>query len=274
MNTPQHKANNMNNDVQILINTAVSNILKNSSSEKKLKKLIDTHDVKIHFVPRNYRIFGGILQSMNIQFGNFLEEFMTLLIKSDGRYTILEDYSGKKSNSFQLSTQNDTRIDNFISSCQYNAINLDEEFPKLLHAIATDDDTNLSAIRHDIDILFQNKQTGVIYYLEVKYNDDHDTGKFVDINRKFIKTYAYLVRELPNAKIEPILFFFNNKKMKGNIYVPENTNIRRGKAFFDEFLSIKYEDVDLYMRNLSESPENIKAFDDLYKKIMAINTIG
>lgn len=77
MNTPQHKANNMNNDVQILINTAVSNILKNSSSEKKLKKLIDTHDVKIHFVPRNYRIFGGILQSMNIQFGNFLEEFMT-----------------------------------------------------------------------------------------------------------------------------------------------------------------------------------------------------
>lgn len=270
MNTPQHKANNMNNNIQTLINEAVSNILKNSSSEKKLKKLIDTHDVKVHFVPRNYRIFGGILQSMNIQFGNFLEEFMTLLIKSDGRYNILEDYSGKKSNSFQLSTQNDTRIDYFISYCQYNTINLDEEFPKLLHAIANDNDTNLSTIKHDIDILFQNKQTGVIYYLEVKYNDDHDTGKFVDINRKFIKTYAYLVREFPNAKIEPILFFFNNKKMKGNIYVPENTNIRRGKAFFDEFLSIKYEDVDSYMRNLSESPENIKAFDDLYKKIMAM----
>lgn len=80
-----------------------------------------------------------------------------------------------------------------------------------------------------------NKQTGVIYHLEVKYNDDHDTGKFVDINRKFIKTYAYLVREFPNAKIEPILFFFNNKKMKGNIYVPENTNIRRGKAFLMSF---------------------------------------
>lgn len=270
MNTPQHKANNMNNNIQTLINEAVSNILKNSSSEKKLKKLIDTHDVKVHFVPRNYRIFGGILQSMNIQFGNFLEEFMTLLIKSDGRYNILEDYSGKKSNSFQLSTQNDTRIDNFISSCQYNTINLDEEFPKLLHAIANDNDTNLSTIKHDIDILFQNKKTGVIYYLEVKYNDDHDTGKFVDINRKFIKTYAYLVREFPNSKIEPILFFFNNKKMKGNIYVPESTNIRRGKAFFDEFLSIKYEDVDSYMRNLSESPENIKAFDELYRKIMSI----
>ncbi|MDY4281179.1 MAG: restriction endonuclease [[Pasteurella] mairii] len=260
----------MNNEIQALINEAVLNILKNSSSEKKLKNLIDKHDVKIHFVPRNYRIFGGILQSMNIQFGNFLEAFMTLLIKSDGRYTILEDYSGKKSNSFQLSTQNDTRIDNFISSCQYNDINIDEEFPKLLQAIANDDDPNLSSIKHDIDILFQNKQTGDIYFLEVKYNDDHDTGKFVDINRKFIKTYAYLVREFPKNKIKPILFFFNNKKMKGNIYIPELTNIRRGKAFFEEFLRIKYEDVDSYMRNLSESPENIKAFDDLYKKIMSI----
>ncbi|HHF3664985.1 TPA: restriction endonuclease, partial [Haemophilus influenzae] len=59
-------------------------------------------------------------------------------------------------------------------------------------------------------------------------------------------------------------------KMKGNIYVPENTNIRRGKSFFDEFLKIKYEDVDSYIRNLSESPDNIKAFDDLYRKIMAM----
>lgn len=214
--------------------------------------------------------FFDIMKKFNINLDCFAIFFLKNLIQNDGCYTILEDYIGKKSNSFQLSTQNDTRIDNFISSCQYNTINLDEEFPKLLHAIANDNDTNLSTIKHDIDILFQNKQTGVIYYLEVKYNDDHDTGKFVDINRKFIKTYAYLVREFPNTKIEPILFFFNNKKMKGNIYVPENTNIRRGKAFFDEFLDIKYEDVDSYIRNLSESPENIKAFDELYRKIMSI----
>lgn len=266
----QHKENNMNDDIQHLINEAVEKILKKSSSDNKLKKLIKTHETKVHFVPRNYRIFGGILQSMNIKFDNFLEEFITLLIKSDDRYIVLEDYSGKKGNVFQLSTKNDARIDGFISFCQYNTVNLDEDFPKLLQEIVNDDDTNISEIKHDIDILFQNKQTGIIYYLEVKYNDDHDTGKFVDINRKFIKTYAYLVREFPNNKIEPILFFFNNKMMKGNIYVPEKTNIRRGKQFFEEFLSIKYEDVDLYMKTLSESLENIKAFDDLYKKIMAM----
>lgn len=66
----------MNNEVKELVNLAVSNILKRVSSPKKIKKLIDVHDLKIHFVPRNYRIFGGILQSMNIQFGNFLEEFI------------------------------------------------------------------------------------------------------------------------------------------------------------------------------------------------------
>lgn len=90
----------------------------------------------------------------------------------------------------------------------------------------------------------------------MKYNDDHDTGKFVDINRKFIKTYAYLTREFnisTKEELVPILFFFTNKRMKGNIYIPEQTNIRRGKDFFDEFLSIKYSDVDNYMSNLSES---------------------
>lgn len=57
MNTPTNKENPMNNEISDLINKAVSNILINSSSENKLKKLIKTHYVKIHFVPRNYRIF-------------------------------------------------------------------------------------------------------------------------------------------------------------------------------------------------------------------------
>lgn len=273
MNIVKNKSKvvNMNNNILTLINKAVANILENSSSSDKINHLIKKHDVKVHFVPRNYRIFGGILQSMNIQFGNFLEEFMMLLIKSDERYEILEKYSGKKKNSFQISVSNDNRIDRFISNCQYGRNdNLDIDFARLLQEIENDNDVNTATIKHDIDILFRKKETGTIYYLEVKYNDDHDTGKFVDINRKFIKTYAYLVREYPNTKIKPILFFFNNKKMKGNIYVPEKTNIRRGKEFFDEFLNVKYEDVDTYMKNLSESSENIRVFNELYQKIMAV----
>nr|WP_295160062.1 hypothetical protein [uncultured Brachyspira sp.] len=58
--------------------------------------------------------------------------------------------------------------------------------------------------------------------------------------------------------------------MKGNIYIPETSNIKRGKKFFDEFLSIKYDDVDNYLQNLSESTDVIKMFDKLYKKVMEI----
>ena len=93
---------------------------------------------------------------------------------------------------------------------------------------------------------------------------------YTHLSRKFIKTYAYLCRELNIKKSDelvPILFFFTNKKMKGNIYIPEKTNIKRGKVFFEEFLSIKYSDVDDYMNRLSESDEIVNMFDNLYKKV-------
>lgn len=108
--------------------------------------------------------------------------------------------------------------------------------------------------------------------MEVKYNDDHDTGKFEDINRKFIRTYAAITTELKNKNYKesviPILFYFMNKKMKGNNYIPEETNIRRGRKFFDEFLTIKYDDLEKCLSNISENKKNIKIFDELYQKIM------
>jgi hypothetical protein len=146
------------------------------------------------------------------------------------------------------------------------------EFPKLQQSILVDNNNNQNTFKHDIDLLFRNRTTNKYYYLEIKYNDDHDTGKFVDINRKFVKTYAYLTKELNitnTADLTPILFFFNNKKMKGNPYIPEKTNIRRGEKFFDEFLSnISYKDLNDYMTNLSESNDVKKMFDDLYDKVV------
>lgn len=261
----------MNPETKELINSAVLKMINKTCSTEKLKSLKSKHDKKIHFIPKKYRVFCGLLQSMNIQFGNFIEELMTVLISNDERYEVITEYSGKKSNTFQLSKTNDARIDAYISSCQYGNIDVNEEFPKLLQEIVKDNDQNTETFEHDIDILFKNKETGKIYYMESKYNDDHDTGKFVDINRKFIKTYAYLIRELKLNDVEtliPILFFFNNKKMKGNIYIPETTNIRRGKAFFNEFLHIRYEEVDEYLSSLSESDDIIKMFDNLYHQVM------
>lgn len=263
----------MTSDIEQLINSAVLKIINDASTKNKLDRLKDKHDAKIHFIPKRYHVFGGLLQSMNIQFGNFIEELMMALIANESKYEIISEYSGKKSNAFKLSKSNEARIDAYISNCQYGNIDVDTEFPLLLQEIVNDTDNNTETFKHDIDLLFKDKSTGTIYYLEIKYNDDHDTGKFVDINRKFIKTYAYLVNEF-NIKdkndLVPILFFFTNKKMKGNIYVSEKSNIRRGRKFFDEFLSVKYDDVDKYLSDLSESDAVIEMFDNLYKTVMKI----
>ncbi|WP_295153699.1 HinfI family type II restriction enzyme [uncultured Brachyspira sp.] len=269
----------MNDNINIknIINEAVCNIIKKSSSKDKIDKLNSKHNLKMHFIPKRYRIFGGLLQSMNIQFGNFIEELMKIIISNEEKYKIIDEYSGKKSNKFKISKSNETRIDNYITDCQtaFNTYEqLENAFKNLQKEILNDIKNNTENINnsfeHDIDLLFEDKETSIIYYLEIKYNDDHDTGKFVDINRKFIKTFAYLSNEFKTRKIMPILFFFNNKKMKGNIYIPEDSNIRRGKKFFDEFLSINYDNIDNYLQNLSESIEVLKMFDDLYKKIMSI----
>lgn len=263
----------MHDGVKDLINEAVARILNKMSSKTTISKLEAKHAKKVHFIPKSYRIFGGMLQSMNIQFGNFVEELMALLVESEDDYEIISKYSGKKSNSFTLSSANEAKIDNYVSQCQLMPDGYCvTEFPRLQAGILSDDDNRLNTFKHDIDLLFRDKNTGKYYYLEINYNDDHDTGKFVDINRKFIKTYAYLATELNIKEISeltPILFFLNNKKMKGNPYIPENTNIRRGEKFFTEFLSnIRYKDLNDYMTNLSESREVKSMFDDLYSKVV------
>ena len=262
----------MNNNVEKLINEAVNNMIKHTSSDKKINKLIKKHDKKVHFIPKKYRIFGGVLQSLNIQFGNFIEELMEVIIANDDRYEIVKKYSGKKSNKFKISSSNESLIDNYITRCQTESdFALETEFIKLINSIINDNGSNTIEFKHDIDLLFKDKNTGIYYYLEIKYEDNHDTGKFIDINRKFIKTSAYLINELKIDNIDmfkPILFFFNNRKMKGNIYIPENTNIYRGKRFFDEYLNINYDEVEQYMLNLSENDSTIKMFNELYDKVM------
>ena len=150
------------------------------------------------------------MQSMNIQFGNFIETLMALLVANEEKYEIIDHYSGKKSNEFTLSVANDSKIDAYITRCQYETnIDINIEFPRLLQSIVEEQDTRTMTFKHDIDLLFKDKETGIIYYLESKYNDDHDTGKFVDINRKFIKTYAYLCREF---KLYQFCFSLQTKK--------------------------------------------------------------
>lgn len=54
------------------------------------------------------------------------------------------------------------------------------------------------------------------------------------------------------------------KRMKGNIYVPEQEYIYRGNKLFDEFFTINYLDLDNIMKNIGNDEEIIKLFDQLY----------
>lgn len=85
----------MNEKIKDYVKITIKNMLDKVSGTPKIKKLQKKHDEKIHFIPIKYRVFSGLLQSLNIQFGNFIEELMTTIIKSDGKYEIIKEYSGK-----------------------------------------------------------------------------------------------------------------------------------------------------------------------------------
>ncbi len=180
---------------------------------------------------------------------NFIEELMSVIISKNDKYEIVKKYSGKKSDRIKLSAANESLIDSYITKCQTEDSFLDVDFMRLMKEIIEDKDENFRYFNSDINLVFKDKKTGTYYYLEVKYNDDYDIKKYEDINRSFIKKSAYLINELNITSIEqfkPILFFFNNKRLKGNFYIPESTHIYRGKRFFDEFLDIDYNEVIKY----------------------------
>jgi len=262
----------MSNQVKEVINTTVRQMLTNSMSAQNIRNMLRKHESKVHFVPIRYRIIGGILQGLNIKFGNFIEQLLRNIVETDVGVNSMED-SGEKIKLF-FTHETDALIDSYITERQLpdSPDDCTEMFNALLDKIleiesmATDDQRQ--GITKDVDGLFQTDD-GLIVYTELKYNDDHDTGKFVDINRKFIKTWAGLaVRYQIQSKEQllPVLYYFNSKKRYGPIYTPSN-NIMRGAQLFERFLEIKYDDVDGYLSEIGDDPEILAIFDEMYNTV-------
>ena len=265
----------MRDDIKKFIKKTIANLIENTSNQKKIDKLIKTHKAKIHFIPIRYRIFGGLLQSMNIQFGNFIEKLLHVIVENEDNLTIESKISGKRNIKLSMTQNSDKLIDNFITDCQNNSYSdnqLLNNFNNLIIKCLKFEQQNVTKdinIKHDIDVLFYDNN-GKYYYLEVKYNDDHDTGKYADINRKFIKSYIGICNQLniyDIKKFKPILYYLTKKRMKGNIYLPEKEIIYRGNRLFDEFFKIKYSELDNIMTNIGDDKDIIELFDNLYKEI-------
>jgi len=262
----------MKQQVKQIINKTVLEMLSGRVSNQNIRKLVKKHSEKVHFVPIRYRVIGGILQGLNIKFGNFIEKLLSNIVEIDTGVNVMPD-SGKKIKLF-ITARTDALIDSYITTRQLpnSPDDCANDFLKLLDSIieienaATDDQRQ--GITKDIDGLFQTDD-GLIVYTELKYNDDHDTGKFVDINRKFIKTWAGLaVRFKIKSKEElfPILYYFNSTKRYGPIYIP-SSNIMRGRQLFDRYLHISYADVDGYLKEIGDDPEILAIFDKMYNTV-------
>jgi hypothetical protein len=263
-------------NLQTIVEESVKKLLDNTISEKKLKVIKARHDQKVHFIPYKYRILGGLLQSLNIQFGNFIENLIPHIASMDIDPNLrFLDESGKKNIKLSINHSTDRLINEYMTKRQINLSfkTFDQEFQSLLQAIFDSEKANNikdNIIRHDLDMIFQDKKDGKIYYIESKYTDDHDTGKFIDINSKFLKTYAGLINYLEIEKAEdlhPYIFYFNKIIKKANYFVCEDTHILRGAEFFDKFLTCKYEELENVLSNISESKFIVATFDDLYQKI-------
>ncbi|MCA6085095.1 MAG: hypothetical protein LE179_02515 [Endomicrobium sp.] len=57
------KGDEMNDKIKTLIDKAVVGIIKRASSRAKIEHLQEKHNIKIHFVPRRYRILVGFYKA-------------------------------------------------------------------------------------------------------------------------------------------------------------------------------------------------------------------
>jgi hypothetical protein len=242
-----------------------------AASPTSIASLETTHASKVHYIPVKYRVLGGVLQALNIKFGAFIEELIALVVERDTRVNARSE-SGTKLR-LAMTAQTDARIDQYITSRQVpgHSDTCDEDFQRLLADIISLENQEGAArqeITKDVDALFVT-EGGQIIYLEVKYNDDHDTGKFVDINRKFIKTYAGLVHHLgvtQSDQLKPILYYFNPTVRWPPIYVP-GSNIYRGARLFDEYFEIRYAEINEHLANISNDESILAMLDEVYVAI-------
>ena len=266
----------MTNHVRNIVRDTVKEMLSSSSSDDNIQRMLQKHSNKVHFVPMEYRIIGGILQGLNIKFGNFIEHLMRNIVEMDTNVHNMPD-SGQKIE-LCFTPETDTLIDSYITSRQLpdSSDNCKLAFDALLkHILEIEQNSsseNRQVIIKDVDSLFRTS-TGLTVYAELKYNDDHDTGKFADINRKFIKTWAGLAVRLNITDANdllPIIYYLNPTKRYGPIHTP-SANIMRGSQFFERFLQTKYTDVSKYLTEISNDREIIDTFDNMLVNIRRLS---
>ena len=160
----------MESIVKQAVHETIIKIIRDTTAENNILKSMQRHEPKIHFVPIYYRVLGGLLQSLNIKFGNFIENLIELIVENDAYVESLPS-SGKKVK-FLRTAETDNLIDYYIYYITSRQLpdshdECDEFFQELLTEILrieAQDGGVKQSITKDIDALFKIS-TGQIVYL-------------------------------------------------------------------------------------------------------------
>lgn len=198
-------------------------------SREFISEQIEKHVGKIHAVSVESRVRGAIHQSLNIKFGNAIESMLSRIIDASSHLK-LHEYSGKRID-LPVSAKKVKLIDDYVNSRPGSTKTVNADFGKLRKALKSKAPVS-STKRMDVDLLFQTR-SGKMFYVEVKYNDDHDTGKYPDIYRKALKTGISLQLETKKP-VETFVYYFNAGERNLVKYLPNSKQLY-GKDFFTKF---------------------------------------
>ena len=198
---------------------------------------VKRHSGKVHAVSIKSRVVGAIHQSINIKFGNALQSILNQIVKSS-RIAKLHEFSGGKVN-LPICRTNERIIDSYITSRSTSTNNVKSDYLKLKRSLKKNARVSTSK-RIDVDLFFLTRQ-GKYIYVEVKFNDDHDTGKYPDIFRKALKTGAALQNEVGKT-VETFVYYFNKGERNLVKYLPKENQIY-GDELFKRFKLGSYKNI-------------------------------
>jgi hypothetical protein len=215
---------------------------------------------KTHFIPLGVRTFSGVVQAMNIRYGNFIQTFISSLVAREVSLALHES-SGRRIN-FVTPVELDAVVDNYITRRKRSSVdNLADDYLAMRREWVEVGNSRKVDAPNDIDLLFRDG-SGQLVYIEVKFNDDHDTGKHPDIFRKILKTgFAIEVHE--GEPVLPCVYFFNPGERNLVKFLPDEQRLF-GRDFFERYLTVDYDEVARALMDVGNDPAVQRRFIDLF----------
>ena len=251
--------------VNKLISKTLEDTVWSAFSQSAIERVAKKNSAKVHFIPLGVRVFSGVVQSLNIRYGNFIQALMSNLVKQESSLD-LHELSGKKVE-FRVSGNVDIEVDRYMGvRKQGTETGLDSDYQNFRERWKRANNTEkFNKVPNDVDLLFTDKNNQMVY-VELKFNDDHDTGKHPDIYPKVLKT-GLALEQMISKPVLPCVYYFNAGQRNLTSYLPSSQRFS-GADFFEKFLTVDYDLVADRLKHLSETDEVKARFQELADSVL------